>query len=97
MPVYLKDASFDFPTPMQAMIILCKLPSTMEVVAQILSHMPSTDKIKNLKSDDIIKSATLFNKQKGVTLHGRRGNNPQANNLSAIKCKPANPKFTQQQ
>ena len=32
---YLKDTSFKFPAPVQAMIILCKLPPTMEVVAQI--------------------------------------------------------------
>jgi len=32
---YLKDAGFDFPAPVQTMIILCKLPPTMEVVAQI--------------------------------------------------------------
>ena len=44
---YLKDTGFDFPTPVQAMIILCKLPPTMEVVAQILSQTPS-DEIKNL-------------------------------------------------
>ena len=33
---YLKDADFEFPANVQAMIILCKLPPTMEVVAQIL-------------------------------------------------------------
>ena len=35
---YLKDAGFEFPANVQAMIILCKLPHTMEVVAQILSQ-----------------------------------------------------------
>jgi len=35
---YLKDAGFDFPAPVQTMIILCKLPPTMEVIAQILSQ-----------------------------------------------------------
>ena len=93
---YLKDASFDFPAPVQVMIILCKLPPTMEVVAQILSQTPS-DKIKNLKPDGIAKSATLSYEQKGVTSHGIRGNNPQANKLSAVKRKPADPKFAQQQ
>jgi len=38
---YLKDAGFDFPAPMQTMIILCKLPPTMEVVAQILCNGPT--------------------------------------------------------
>ena len=93
---YLKDASFDFPAPVQAMIILCKLPPTMEVIAQILSQTPS-DEIKNLKPDGIAKSTTLSYEQKGATLRGTRGNNPQANKLSAVKHKPADPKFTQQQ
>ena len=43
----LKDAGLDFPAPVQTMIILCKLPPTMEVVAQILSQT-SPDEIKNL-------------------------------------------------
>ena len=34
---YLKDAGFEFPANVQVMVILCKLPPTMEVVAQILS------------------------------------------------------------
>jgi len=33
--------------------------------------------------------------QKGATRGGGKG--PQANKLSAVKCKPADPKFTQQQ
>ena len=93
---YLKDAGFDFPVPVQAMIILCKLPPTMEVVAQILSQTPS-DEIKNLKPDGIAKSAMLSYEQKGATLRGARGNNPQANKLSAVKHKPVDPRFAQQQ
>jgi len=91
---YLKDAGFDFPAPVQTMIILCKLPPTMEVVAQILSQT-SPDEIKNLKPEGIIKAATLSFEQKGAT-HGS-GKGPQANKLSAVKRKPADPKFTQQQ
>ena len=68
----------------------------MEVVAQILSQTPS-DKIKNWKLDGIAKSATLSYEQKGATSRGTRGNNPQANKLSAVKRKPADPKFAQQQ
>ena len=93
---YLKDTGFDFPALVQAMIILCKLPPTMEVVAQIMSQTPS-DEIKNLKLDGIAKSATLSYEQKGVTSRGTRGNNPQANKLSAVKHKPADPKLAQQQ
>jgi len=91
---YLKDAGFDFPAPMQTMIILCKLPPTMEVVAQILSQT-SPDEIKNLKPEGIVKAATLSFEQKGATHGGGKG--PQANKLSAVKRKPADPKFAQQQ
>ncbi|KIM63175.1 hypothetical protein SCLCIDRAFT_24532 [Scleroderma citrinum Foug A] len=92
---YLKDASFEFPTNMQAMIILCKLPPTMEVVAQILSQT-SPSEIKTLKPDGIIKVATLSFEQKGASCGtGRKA--PQANKLSAVKRKQADPKFTQQQ
>jgi len=91
---YLKDAGFDFPAPVQTMIILCKLPPTMEVVAQILSQT-SPDEIKNLKPEGIVKAATLSFEQKGATRGGGKG--PQANKLSAVKCKPADPKFAQQQ
>ena len=76
------------------MIILCKLPPTMEVVAQILSQT-SPDEIKNLKPEGIVKAATLSFEQKGATRGGGKG--PQANKLSAVKRKPADPKFAQQQ
>jgi len=91
---YLKNTGFDFPAPMQTMIILCKLPPTMEVVAQILSQM-SPNEIKNLKPEDIVKAAMLSFKQKGATCSGGKG--PQANKLSTVKRKPADPKFAQQQ
>jgi len=91
---YLKDAGFDFPAPMQTMIILCKLPPTMEVVAQILSQT-SPDEIKNLKPEGIVKAATLSFEQKGATCSSGKG--PQANKLSAVKRKPTDPKFAQQQ
>ena len=92
---YLKDAGFKFPANMQAMIILCKLPPTMEVVAQILSQT-SPSEIKTLKPDGIVKVETLSFKQKGAS-RGSSGKAPQANKLSAVKCKQADPRFTQQQ
>jgi len=91
---YLKDTGFNFPAPVQTMIILCKLPPTMEVVAQILSQM-SLDEIKNLKLEGIVKAAMLSFEQKGTTHGGSKG--PQANKLSTVKCKPADTKFAQQQ
>jgi len=91
---YLKDAGFDFLAPMQTMIILCKLPPTMEVIAQILSQT-LLDEIKNLKPEGIIKATTLSFEQKGTTRSSGKG--PQANKLSAVKHKPADPRFAQQQ
>ena len=92
---YLKDAGFKFPANVQVMIILCKLPPTMEVVAQILSQT-SPSKIKSLKPDGIVKVATLSFEQKGAS-HSAGGKSPQANKLSTVKHKQADPKFTQQQ
>ena len=92
---YLKDAGFEFPVNVQAMIILCKLPPTMEVVAQILSQT-SPSEIKTLKPDGIVKAATLSFEQKGASC-STGGKAPQANKLSAVKCKQADPKFAQQQ
>jgi gag-polypeptide of LTR copia-type len=93
---YLKDAGFDIPAPVQAMIVLCKLPPTMEVVAQILSQT-TPDEIKNLKPDGIAKAATLSFEQKASARSSGSGKGPQANKLSAVKRKPADPKFAQQQ
>ncbi|KIM60168.1 hypothetical protein SCLCIDRAFT_67111, partial [Scleroderma citrinum Foug A] len=92
---YLKDAGFEFPANVRAMVILCKLPPTMEVVAQILSQT-SPSEIKTLKPDSIVKAVTLSFEQKGAS-HGGGGKAPQANKLSAVKCKQADPKFAQQQ
>ena len=92
---YLKDAGFEFPANVQAMIILCKLPPTMEVVAQILSQT-SPSEIKTMKPDGIIKAATLSFEQEGAS-QGSSGKGPQANKLSAVKHKQADLKFTQQQ
>ena len=92
---YLKDVSFEFPANVQAMVILCKLPPTMEVVAQILSQT-SPSEIKMLKLDGIVKVATFSFEQKGTSCSSSN-KAPQANKLSAVKCKQADPEFSQQQ
>ena len=79
---YLKDAGFDFPAPVQAMIILCKLPPTMEVIAQILSQTAPSE-IRNLKPDGIVKAATLSFEQKGAS-HGVGSKAPQVHNVPAL-------------
>ena len=92
---YLKDTGFEFPANMQATIILCKLPPTMEVVAQILSQT-SPSEIKTLKPDGIVKAATLSFEQKGAS-RGAGSKTPQANKLSTVRRKQADLKFAQQQ
>ena len=93
--VYLKDTGFEFPANIQVMVILCKLPPTMEVIGQILSQtLPS--KIKTLKPNGIVKVATLSFEQKGASCSGG-GKAPQANKLSTVKRKQVDPKFAQQQ
>ena len=91
---YLKDAGFEISLPVQAMILVAKLPPSMEVVAQLINQTKLSD-IKTLKPDEIIVPATLAFEQ-----HSQRstaGNGHQANKLSAVKRKQADPKFAQQQ
>ena len=91
---YLKDAGFEISLPVQAMILVAKLPSSMEVVAQLINQTKPLD-IKSLKPDKIIVAATLAFEQRSQ--HSTAGNGHQANKLSAVKRKQANPKFAQQQ
>ena len=63
--MYLKDAGFEFPANVQAMVILCKLPPTMEVVAQILSQT-------SVKSGSSPGQSLDKFRIKGVRTEGRR-------------------------
>ena len=51
---YLKEARFEISLPMQTMILVAKLPSSMEVVAQLISNQTKPADIKTLKPDEII-------------------------------------------
>ena len=79
---------------MQTMILIAKLPPSMEVVAQLINQTKPAD-IKGLKPDEIIAATTLAFKQHSQ--HSTTGNGHQANKLSTVKRKQADPKFTQQQ
>ena len=91
---YLKEAGFEISLPMQTMILVAKLPPSMEVVAQLINQTKPAD-IKGLKPDEIIAVATLAFKQRSQ--RSTAGNGHQANKLSAVKHKQADPKFAQQQ
>ena len=87
---YLKEAGFEISLPVQTMILVVKLPSSMEVVAQLINQTKPVD-IKSLKPDEIIAVATLAFEQRSQ--RSTTGNGHQANKLS----KQADPKFAQQQ
>ena len=91
---YLKEAGFEISLPMQTMILVAKLPPSMEVVAQLINQTKPAD-IKGLKPDEIIAAATLAFEQRSQ--RSTAGNGHQANKLSAVKRKQADPKFAQQQ
>ena len=91
---YLKEAGFKIPLPVQAMILVAKLPSSMEVIAQLINQTKPSD-IKTLKPNEIIVAATLAFEQHSQCL--TTGGGHEANKLSAVKCKQADPKFAQQQ
>ena len=91
---YLKEAGFEISLPVQTMILVAKLPPSMEVVAQLINQTKPAD-IKTLKPDKIIAAATLAFEQRSQ--RSTTGNGHQANKLSAVKRKQADPKFAQQQ
>ena len=76
------------------MILVTKLPPSMEVVAQLINQTKPAD-IKRLKPDKIIAVATLAFEQHSQCSTAGKGH--QANKLSAVKRKQADLKFVQQQ
>ena len=60
---YLKEAGFEIALPVQAMILVAKLPPSMEVVAQLINQTKPSD-IKTLSPDEIIIAATLAFEQR---------------------------------
>ena len=90
---YPKEAGFKISLPMQTMILVAKLPPSMEVVAQLINQTKPAD--ITLKPDEIIAAATLAFEQRSQ--RSTAGNSHQANKLSAVKRKQADPKFAQQQ
>ncbi|KAF9226252.1 hypothetical protein BS17DRAFT_636899, partial [Gyrodon lividus] len=74
----LAEANFEMSPKVQAMILLAKLPSSMDTIAHLISQEPRT-----LTSTLIKKSATLAWEQ-----HGTRHSKPQeAQKLSTVKRK----------
>lgn len=79
---------------MLAMIIISKLPPTMDVVAQTYG---SKDKITDLKTAEIAKSARLAFEQKQGRKGAQQRTSGDAQKISAIKRRGPEPAFKQQQ
>ena len=87
----LKDTKFKLPTKIQIMLLLTKLPSNMEVVAQKVA----TDRITDTTTFKSIWKLTIFSYEQHTTQCGQALQS--THKLSTIKPKPANSSFTSQQ
>ena len=93
----LKAAGYEFNEKCQAMMLLAKLPPSMDVVAQMFTQAKDTSsKPKDPSIAEISKAAVLSWDQRHLTRKGKQL--VQANKISAIKHKgQQNPSFQQQQ
>ena len=95
--MWLKAAGYEFNEKCQAMMLLAKLPPSMDVVAQMFTQAKDTSgKPKDPSVAEISKAAVLSWDQHHLTGKGKQL--AQANKISAIKHKrQQNPSFQQQQ
>ena len=93
----LKSAGYEFNDKCQAMILLAKLPPSMDIIAQMFTQAKDTSgKPKGPFIAKISKAAVLSWDQRHLTGKGKQS--AQANKISAIKHKgQQNPLFQQQQ
>ena len=94
---HLKSAGYEFNDKCQAMMLLAKLPPSMDVVAQMFTQAKDTSgKLKDPSVAEISKATVLSWDQCHLTRNGKQS--AQANKISAIKHKgQQNPSFQQQQ
>ena len=82
----LKSAGFEFNDKCQVMMLLAKLPPSMDVIAQMFTQAKdSSGKAKDLSITEISKAAVLSWDQCHLTRKGKQS--VQANKISAIKHK----------
>ena len=93
----LRAAGYEFNEKCQAMILLEKLPPSMDIIAQMFTQAKDTSsKLKDPSIAEISKAAILSWDQRHLTGKGKQS--AQANKISAIKHKgQQNPSFQQQQ
>ena len=91
----LKAAGYEFNEKCQAMMLLAKLPPSMDIVAQMFTQAKDTSsKPKDPSITEISKAAVLLWNQHHLTGKGKQS--VQANKISAIKHKgQQNPSFQQ--
>ena len=90
--VCLKAAGYEFNDKCQAMMLLAKLPPSMDVVAQMFMQAKDTSsKPKNPSIAEISKAAVLSWDQRHLTRKGKQS--AQANKISAIKAQGAAESF----
>ena len=91
----LKGMSFDIPDQVLAMIIVSKIPPSMEMIAQMT--MIASKDATSANAGDPKKISELIRSSWDTTSRGKNNNQQRANKLSAVK--PANqpPVFQQQQ
>ena len=85
----LEEAKVGLPSHIKVMILMAKIPPTMESLAQMFFQADDIDKLDTGK----VKRAMILSWEQRMG----KGNRNQANMISAIKRGPQEPEFTQQQ
>ena len=80
----------EIPEHFQAMILMAKLPPSMDSIAQVMCQ---EDNVKKLDLSKIRRATSLVWKQR----QGKKAPPHNTNKLSAVKCGPNEPPFEQQQ
>ena len=92
---HLKSTGYKFPDNIQAMLLLAKLPQSMDVVAQIIAQAKdASGKVKTPTIEEIQEAVVLLWDQHHMKETPKAA---QANKISAVKRKGDDPKFEQQQ
>ena len=87
-------AGYKFPDSIQVMLLLAKLPPSMDVVVQMIAQAKdASGKVKTPTVDKIQKAVILSWDQCHLKDTSKA---TQANKISAVKCKRDYPKFEQQ-
>ena len=93
----LTAADYKLPAKVQAMMVLAKLPSSMDVVAQMITQAKDKDGKAKVPTVDEIHKAAILSWDQCHLGKGKSSQPAQSNKISAVKCKEGTPSFQQQQ